>query len=101
VSLTACWGVAGDGGDGDVVVDSAVVRGVLDAESSLALSFFQLSLATAPPGALLAALATVVRLTAALPLEIVPSNCGARHREVFLVGPRPRGKRARLGRRGG
>jgi hypothetical protein len=76
--------VAGDGGDGDVVVDVAVVRGVvgpgaaglrfLDAESSLASSFFQLSLATAPPGASLAALATVVRLTAALPLEIVPSS---------------------------
>jgi hypothetical protein len=76
--------VAGDVGDGNVVVDAAMGRGVigpgaaglrfLDAESSLALSFFQLSLATAPPGALLAALATVVRLTAALPLEIVPSS---------------------------
>jgi hypothetical protein len=83
VSLTACWRVAD--GDGDVVVDEAVVRDtvgpraarvrVLDSESSLALSSFQLSLATTPPGALVAAaLATAVRLTAALPLDMVPSS---------------------------
>jgi hypothetical protein len=84
VSLTAWWRVAVDDGDGDVVVDKAAVRDavgpraakvrVLDSESSLALSSFQLSLATTPPGALVAALAKAVRLTAALPLETVPSS---------------------------
>jgi hypothetical protein len=83
VSLTACWRVADDG-DGDVVVDEAAVRDavgpraakvrVLDSESSLALSSFQLLLAMTPPGALVAALATASRLTAALPLETVPSS---------------------------
>jgi hypothetical protein len=76
----------GDGdnnGEGGANVDVAVVGGVirgaagfgfLDVESSLALSFFQLSFATKPPGAMLAALATVERLTAALHLGMVPSS---------------------------
>jgi hypothetical protein len=75
--------LADNNGDGDVDMDVAVVRGVspgaagfgfLDAESSLALSFFLLSFAMTPTGAMLAALATVERLTAALPLEMVPSS---------------------------
>jgi hypothetical protein len=59
----------------DAVGPRAAKVRVLDSESSLALSSFQLSLATTPPGALeAAAFATAVRLTAALPLETVPSS---------------------------